>query len=89
LYLASRVLRIDDLVADFDFHSGSFVPLSSVRPEPTATTRPFLGLFFGGVGQENAAGRFFSLLDVLDDQTIAQRLEIHAESSVKCDEMVR
>jgi hypothetical protein len=42
-----------------------------------------LGLFFGGVGQENATGAFFCLLDVLDDQTIAQRPEIHEKPPEK------
>jgi len=42
-----------------------------VRPDPIARTLPLLGFFFGGVGQEDASGALFSLLDVFDDQTIA------------------
>ena len=38
-----------------------------------------LGLFLRGVGKKNAACGRFLLLDGLDDQTIAERLELHTE----------
>ena len=37
----------------------------------------FLRLFFGRVGQKNAAGALLGLLHVLDDHAIAQWLQIH------------
>jgi hypothetical protein len=72
----SRILRVNDAIADFDIHR----ELGAVVERAAGTDRqdsPLLGLFFGGVGQENATGALLSLLDVLDDQTIAQRTKIH------------
>ncbi len=58
----------------------SFVPLSSTRPSPTARIDAFLRLFFGGIGQKNAARRLVVLLDVLDNHVVVQWLEIHGET---------
>ena len=41
-----------------------------------------LRLLLGGVGEDDAAGGRLLLLYRLDDQPIAQRLELHAETSV-------
>jgi hypothetical protein len=48
---AARVLRVDDAVADFT-SIGSFVPLSSVRPVPTARTRPSWGFSLAVSGRK-------------------------------------
>ena len=67
----ARVLRVDDAIADLDVHR----QLRAVVEHAAGADGEddaFLGLFFGRVGQENAAGALFGLLDVLDDHAIAQ-----------------
>ena len=74
--LAAGVLRIDDLVADADFNLDevAFVGLAAGSDRDDDA---FLRLFFCGVREDDAAGRFRSLLDSLDDHTIAKRFEFN------------
>jgi len=51
-------------------------PLSVFRPGPTGEDHALLRFLFGGIRQNDAAGRRLRLLDALDDEPIAERFEI-------------
>ena len=53
-------------------------PSSSRGPGPDGEDAAALRLLLGGVGQDDPARRRLLLLEDLDDQAVAQRLEIHA-----------
>src|ERR1700722_5873436 len=74
--LPTRVLRVDDTVADLHVHR-QFRAVVERAAGADRQDLALLGLLFGGVGQEHAAGALVCLLDMFDDQTIAQWPEIH------------
>ena len=55
---------------------GVSLPVSSRPPGPTAMTSPFLRLFLGGVGNDDAAGGLCFALDALDDDAVVQGTEL-------------
>src|ERR1700676_567870 len=70
LDFGAGILRVDNAVANLDVHR-KFGAVVKRRAGTDRKHLPFLGFFLSGVGQEDASGALVSLLDVLDDQTIA------------------
>src|SRR5438874_266236 len=57
--------------------NGTFLPLSSVLPVPSATMSPSVGFFLGGIGDDDAAFLDFLLLVhdfCINDRTFVLRL---------------
>src|SRR5215469_7284055 len=76
LDFASRILTIEHAIANLDAHR----ELSAVVERAASADRAdhaLLGLLLSGIGQKHATGRLVLLLDVLDNDVIVQRLEIH------------
>src|SRR6266536_3063847 len=81
LDLGAAVLGEDDLVALRQIHGDevpALVPATRTDREHTAALR----LFPGGVRQDDPAHRRLLLLEHLDDQAVAKRLQIHATPPV-------
>src|SRR5256885_13417195 len=76
LDLRAAVLGVQALVALGDVERD---PLAVVVELAVADGQdlPLLRLLLRGVGEDDARGRRLLLLDRLDDQSIAQRLELH------------
>src|SRR3954447_20558177 len=81
LDLRAAVLGVQDLVTLRDVERDALlalvVPLAVAHGDDLA----LLGLLLGGVRQDDAAGGGLLLLDGLDDQSIAQGLELHVAST--------
>src|SRR5262249_36914312 len=76
LDLRPAVLRVDDLVADLHVERNQLPVLVVTLADgehPAA-----LGLLLGRVGKDDATDGDLLLLEDLDDQTVAQGLQIHA-----------
>src|SRR5918996_1127187 len=80
--LGAAVLRVQDLLALGDVERNALlailVPLAFAGGDDLAALR----LLLRGVGEDDAAGRRLLLLDRLDDQPIAEGLELHGTSVV-------
>jgi hypothetical protein len=78
LHLGAPVLRVQDLVAGGDVEGDAFlailVPVAVAHGDDLALLR----LLLGGVGEDEAASGRLLLLDRLDDQPVAKRLQVHS-----------
>src|SRR5436189_6232320 len=84
LDLGPAVLAEDDLVAFLEIHLDVLpvlVPSAGAHRKDTAALR----LLLCGVGQHDAAGRRFLLIEDLDDQTVTKWLQVHPASSCSDD----
>src|SRR3954468_3852541 len=79
LDLGTAVLREDDRVAlgDIERHEIAAVVAAARADRKDAAA---LRLLLCGVGQDDAAGGGLLLVEDLDDQTVAKRLEIHGQT---------
>src|SRR5579872_5807494 len=77
LDLGARPFAEQHAVAGFDLGR---MPLAVVvaRARPDRDHFAFLRLFLGGVGDDDAAGGLFLLLEAADHDAIVQRTELHA-----------
>ena len=91
LDLGAAVLAEDDLVADRDVERDELAVLPAARADGQDAAA--LRLLLGGVGQDDAARGGLLLLEDLDDDAVAQRLQVHGDlrsdvelalSSVEC-----
>src|SRR5918998_3761561 len=74
--LCSAVLGVEDLVALVDVERNALVVVTELAVADGQDLAA-LGLFLGRVGEDDAAGGRLLLLDRLDDQPIAEGLELH------------
>src|SRR5919106_2687261 len=77
LDLGPAVLGEDDLVTLLDVHR-NVVPVLVARAGADGENLAALRLLLRRVGQYDPADRLLLLLEDLDDQTVAQRLQIHS-----------
>src|SRR4029450_9357293 len=77
LDLGAAVLPVDDLVAHGDFHRDD-LPRGVAGARSDGEDAAALRLLLRGIGQDDAARGRLLLLECLEDQTIAQRLQIHS-----------
>jgi hypothetical protein len=80
LDLGPAVLRVDDLVALGDLH-GHDLALVVARARADREDAAALRLLLRRIGQDDPARRRLLLLEGLDDQAVAQRLQIHSPTS--------
>ena len=71
LYLPIRTL------SPFLTSSGMTLPSSVVRPLPASMTYGFLGLFLGGVGDDDASPLDFLFFQSFQKNAVVQRLNLH------------
>src|SRR6201747_1936213 len=76
LDLGARPLAEQDAVADLEVDRGKLAALVAATG---ADSDDFAlgGLLFGGVGNNDAAGRLFLGIDALDDDAVVKRAEFH------------
>src|SRR4029077_4405248 len=79
LDLAARPLAEQDPVAGLDVE-GMQLAVLPAGPRPDRDHFALHGLFLGGVGYNNAAGRLFILLDAADQDTVLQWPELHIKT---------
>src|SRR3954447_23034026 len=77
LDLGASVLGVEDLVALRDVERNALLALVVVTALADGDDLPLLGLFLGGVGEDDAAGGRLLLLDGPHDEPVAQGLELH------------
>src|SRR3954470_4215934 len=77
LDLRAAVLAVQDLVACGDVERDALLAILVVAALADGQDLALLRLLLGGVGEDDAAGGRRFLLDRLDDQPIAQGLELH------------
>src|SRR4051794_35245039 len=76
LHLSAAVLGIEDGVA-LRYIERDAVSVVVPRPVTYGKDLALLGLLLGGVGQNDPAGSCLLLIERLDDQPVAERLELH------------
>src|ERR671921_811812 len=81
LDLRAAVLGVQDLVTLGDVERDALLALVVPLAVTDGDDLALLGLLLGGVRKDDAAGGGLLLLDCLDDQAIAQGLELHVAST--------
>src|SRR3954449_2090127 len=79
LDFGAAVLAVEDLVAFGDVERDALLAILVVAALANGDDLALLGLFLGGVGEDDAAGGRLLLLDCPHDQAIAQGLELHVQ----------
>jgi hypothetical protein len=77
LDLRAAVLGVQDLVALGHVQRDALLAVLIPLAVADGKDLPLLGLLLGGVGEDDARGGRLVLLERLDDQPIAQGLELH------------
>src|SRR5690349_15911526 len=78
LHLGPAVLAVKDLVALGDIERNALLAVLIPGAIAYRDDLALLGLLTGGVGEHDAACSRLLLLDRLDDQAIAERLQVHS-----------
>src|ERR671929_1815992 len=83
LDLGAAVLGVEDLVALRDVERGALAGVLVDLAVADGKDLALLGLLLRGVREDDARGRRLLLLDRLDDQAIAEGLELHVVTSTE------
>src|SRR4051794_11142626 len=77
LHLSAAVLGVEDRVALRYVERDALLAILVPAPVTDCKDRPLLGLLLGGVRQDDPACCCLLLIERLDDQPVAERLELH------------